>query len=351
MPTLRTTLCTALFAVVIAFGASGASVASAQSLTLVNTPAAGSTRFALFLVDAGKLRDQSTTQAKAHLVDQLTPFGLTPAYVNTDFNGTPIVCGAARFGVSQMFTYDHAILPLQTVEDGPEGLTLDRGVSQIFAVNFHTPFSVADPYDPGRDVHVHFDTPMNEFGFVASFTMAAGGALICDTLHIRAYSDVDQDGDRDTLYLDFAPRVDQVEWVGVRVPTGFTDLDFEPRYADGSQGVIVMGQTWYHPWVATAGVGDDAFTTLECSAPMPSPSRGDVAVRFTLPAAGRVSAQVYDASGRLVRTLLDAQAAPGLHEARWDGRAADGARAQAGVYFVRIAAGGSVATKKLVRVN
>ena len=348
MHTLRPSVLAALLALTTA---TAASVAGAQGLTIVNAPAAGSSRFALFLVDAAKLRGQTVAQAKAHLADQLSPLGLTPAYVNTDINGTPVACGAAHFGVGQMWTYDHGIAPLTTVEAGANAITLDRGVKQVFSVNFRSPLTIADPFDPGHDVHVHFDAPVSEFGFVASFTSAAGGQLICDTLHITAYSDTNHDGTKDTLRVDWVPTVDQVEQIGVSIPTGFTDIDFVPRYASGAQGVIVMAQAWYLPWVATAGVGADAFATLECSAPTPSPSRGDVAVRFTLPAAGRVDAKVYDAGGRLVRTLLDEQAAPGLHEARWDGRAADGARAQAGVYFVRIAAGGSVATRKLVRVN
>ena len=175
--------------------------------------------------------------------------------------------------------------------------------------------------------------------------------MICDTLHITAYSDTNHDGTKDTLRVDWVPTVDQVEQIGVSIPTGFTDIDFVPRYASGAQGVIVMAQAWYLPWVATAGVGADAFATLECSAPTPSPSRRR---RSAVPRCPRPGAWTRRCTTRVA----------GWCERCWtnrprractrpgDGRAADGARAQAtGVYFVRIAAGGSVATRKLVRVN
>ena len=77
----------------------------------------------------------------------------------------------------------------------------------------------------------------------------------------------------------------------------------------------------------------------------PSPSSK---LEFTVPKAGRVSLRLYDAQGRLVRTLVDQDAAPGSFTARWDGRAADGSQVARGIYFARFTAGGESIEKKVV---
>jgi flagellar hook assembly protein FlgD len=72
------------------------------------------------------------------------------------------------------------------------------------------------------------------------------------------------------------------------------------------------------------------------------------ALRFSIPAAGHVSLKVYDVSGRLVRTLVNQDAAAGSFTQRWDGYGDDGARAGAGVYFVRLSAAGQTTDRKVV---
>ena len=42
---------------------------------------------------------------------------------------------------------------------------------------------------------------------------------------------------------------------------------------------------------------------------------------------------IYDASGRLVRTLIDGRIAAGPHHATWDGSLNGGARANSGIYL------------------
>jgi hypothetical protein len=71
-------------------------------------------------------------------------------------------------------------------------------------------------------------------------------------------------------------------------------------------------------------------------------------LEFTLPEAARVSLKVYDVQGRVVRTLVSQDAAPGAFLAQWDGRDDDGARMGRGVYFARLVAGAQTAEKKLV---
>ena len=59
--------------------------------------------------------------------------------------------------------------------------------------------------------------------------------------------------------------------------------------------------------------------------------------------------RVYAANGRLVRTLVDQDAAPGEFRATWDGRDDGGASVARGVYFARYTTDGAVADdRKLI---
>jgi len=83
----------------------------------------------------------------------------------------------------------------------------------------------------------------------------------------------------------------------------------------------------------------------------PNPSRGVVTMRFGLSRPGPASLDVFDASGRRVRSLVDGELPAGEHLARWDGRDAQGALSPAGLYFVRLQAAEFRAQRRLVRVR
>ncbi len=65
----------------------------------------------------------------------------------------------------------------------------------------------------------------------------------------------------------------------------------------------------------------------------PNPFSGRTRIELSLPRAGRVSVQVYDVSGRLVRTLIDGPLSAGSHHVTWDGRSESGERVAPGVYL------------------
>ena len=79
----------------------------------------------------------------------------------------------------------------------------------------------------------------------------------------------------------------------------------------------------------------------------PNPFNPSTTIQFDLSSAEHVRLEIYDVLGRRVRTLLNAELAAGLHEARWDGQGADGRTAAAGVYFYRLAAGGVVEIRSM----
>ncbi len=89
-----------------------------------------------------------------------------------------------------------------------------------------------------------------------------------------------------------------------------------------------------------------APTRTALHAAYPNPARGAATVAFDLAAAGHASVRVYDALGRHVLTLADADLAAGAHEATLDADVLP-----AGVYFVRLQAGAEAKTQQLVVVR
>lgn len=74
--------------------------------------------------------------------------------------------------------------------------------------------------------------------------------------------------------------------------------------------------------------------------PMPNPASGAVSLAYLLPATEHALLTVHDISGREVARLTDGVSTSGRHTLNWDGHSADGSRLPAGVYFVRLTAGG-----------
>ncbi len=97
------------------------------------------------------------------------------------------------------------------------------------------------------------------------------------------------------------------------------------------------------------GPSADLAFTLEGS--YPNPTGGAAMVRFALQEAAHAQLSVYDVMGRKVATLVDARLQAGEHEARWNGRSADGSTVASGVYLLRLQAGERVATRRLTVVR
>ena len=71
-------------------------------------------------------------------------------------------------------------------------------------------------------------------------------------------------------------------------------------------------------------------------------------LEFTLGKATHAAVKVFDAQGRMVRTLLDQDAAAGTFSAQWNGQTDAGTAAGPGIYFVRMATGERTYEKKVV---
>ena len=101
----------------------------------------------------------------------------------------------------------------------------------------------------------------------------------------------------------------------------------------------------------TAVEAESSAPKLVVSAPYPSPTSGQAQVSMILARSGPLEAGVYDARGRLVRTLHSGSMDVGAHLLRWDGRAESGSEAATGVYWIRVATASEKKTVKLVVVR
>jgi flagellar hook assembly protein FlgD len=87
---------------------------------------------------------------------------------------------------------------------------------------------------------------------------------------------------------------------------------------------------------------DDApvyITRLEHA--RPNPFNPTTTIEFSVATEGHVTIRVFDAAGRVVRTLEDGHVTAGPHTTVWDGTTDSGERVASGVYFVRMEAAGA----------
>jgi hypothetical protein len=99
------------------------------------------------------------------------------------------------------------------------------------------------------------------------------------------------------------------------------------------------------------------FTTRQIAVPaaaltlgpaQPNPFNPETTVHYTVPNTSHVRLSVYDAHGKLVRTLVDGAVPTGARSATWNGRDNRGSEVSSGVYFVRLISGKEIRTGKIV---
>jgi hypothetical protein len=85
----------------------------------------------------------------------------------------------------------------------------------------------------------------------------------------------------------------------------------------------------------------------------PNPVRSTTQIPFAIAASSgfaRVTLRIFDASGRLVRTLLesDAETLPAVRLTSWDGRDEKGRRVGSGIYYYRLTVSGKDVSRRMV---
>lgn len=118
-------------------------------------------------------------------------------------------------------------------------------------------------------------------------------------------------------------------------------------------GFTLAGGFWF------GGITPASAVDLPTAAPRvfrmypasPNPVVERALIAFDLPAPSLVRASLYDASGRLVRTLADETLPAGRHERTWDRRDLSGHAVPSGIFFLRLDAGVNRSSQKLVVIR
>jgi plastocyanin len=112
-----------------------------------------------------------------------------------------------------------------------------------------------------------------------------------------------------------------------------------PHELDQMKGVIVVSTVTGAP-LPEAALG----FTLD---PAPNPTRDGARFAFSLRVPGHARAEVFDARGRRVAVALEGDLPSGPHGGEWDGRVTGGARAAAGLYYLRLTLPGYSASRAI----
>jgi hypothetical protein len=128
---------------------------------------------------------------------------------------------------------------------------------------------------------------------------------------------------------------------------------------DGSGGAIIAwsdvregAEKVYAQRMTNAGTLDGGWRNLGRGNALlqnyPNPFSTGTKIGFTTKVYGDVRLQVFDAAGRLVKTIMDGPAKPPVHMEEWDGRDERGRRVPPGTYFYRLEGQGWSSTKKMM---
>lgn len=83
----------------------------------------------------------------------------------------------------------------------------------------------------------------------------------------------------------------------------------------------------------------------------PNPFRAGTELRFALAEAADATLDIFDVSGRRIRSLLTGRQEAGVHVVHWDGRDQRGTEVAAGIYFARFAGAGVRRTIRLTALK
>lgn len=86
----------------------------------------------------------------------------------------------------------------------------------------------------------------------------------------------------------------------------------------------------------------------------PNPFASSSRITYAIPGAAdvsRVRLNIYNAEGQVVRTLVNAPQAAGMHHVTWDGTTDTGISAAGGVYFYQLVLNGETQTRRIILVR
>lgn len=132
------------------------------------------------------------------------------------------------------------------------------------------------------------------------------------------------------------------------------DINLEGvSYKDAEAGVV-SGSQAFEPR-ATAMISINAQVEI-AAVPQafnlqqnyPNPFNPSTTIMYAVPQESQVTVEIYDITGKLVTTLVDAKQVAGYHAVAWNGNNAVGSRVATGIYFYKMTAGNFSETRKML---
>jgi hypothetical protein len=88
--------------------------------------------------------------------------------------------------------------------------------------------------------------------------------------------------------------------------------------------------------------------TFELTQNYPNPFNPETHIRYQLPETAQVKLYIYNIRGQLVKKMVDAEQAPGVHTITWNGLNKNGQQVASGIYFYLIQANDFKQTKRML---
>ena len=220
-----------------------------------------------------------------------------------------------------------------------------------------------DDLDPGNsgqpsDVYYYHDAANNRY-IVEWFKVEHWPSGYHETFEIILYDPVvyptpTGDGEIIVQYLIEMQEADNTlgienfsETVGIQY---YLDGGYDPLAAVVTDSFAIKYTTYPPDWVGIEEEGGLAGLPLKTLLGImyPNPGLGVMSIRYQVAGVSDVSLCVYDAAGRLVRTIIKGACEPGCYTQVWDVRDDLGRRVPAGVYFIRFETDDYKRTEKAV---
>ena len=187
----------------------------------------------------------------------------------------------------------------------------------------------------------------------SGFVLRIGGSIAS---LINSFDDPDQD----LLHIDLKKTPDGQNYEAhvTRLVGGF-DSPIDAEIIGNHIYVIEWGDTrglWEItlPMNIVTAVEEEADALPSDSALLqnyPNPFNPTTTIEYRVDAFVPVKLSIYDTLGQKVRTLVDAQQAPGRYRLQWDGRTDAGIPVGSGVYMYRLVAGTHQETRRLTLIK
>jgi hypothetical protein len=182
-------------------------------------------------------------------------------------------------------------------------------------------------------------TASNRAGIGARVRAVAGGIA-----QIREISGGSGFGSQNSLAAEFGfGSATTIDSIRVSWPSGAVS---DTAGLAANQSIVLV-----EPGDPTGAGGPPLPKRHALHANMPNPFNPTTAFRYALPRPARVRLDVYDLSGRLVKTLRDANEKAGIFTETWDGTDGAGRAVGSGVYFVRMETPGFSANRKILLIR